>query len=498
MESLLNQRLSLLLAIIVQPFRSLRKSSQAGLWLVVCLASWWTPLGAAERSIDLPKAQARGIRVLNGKHLELLTDVPANPTIDEFPALFDAAVPEWAAFFDIPPAETRGWRARVFLMRDRAVFAAAGVLPEDLPEFPNGYTYNGECYLFEQTGDYYRRHLFLHEGTHAFQFYVAKLHSDQWYTEGVAEYLGLHEWKDGKLKLGLMPTAVDQVPKWGRIEYLQQAIRRGETLTFAQLRNLQGPSYANTVSYAWSWAAIAVMEHHPQYRERARKFRTAARETNFRDAWQKLFAADQADLRDDIAIYAHGAEYGYDWERNRVEFRAGRSFPADRREGRCAVDSARGWQASGIQLTGGEVYEIRATGQVLLQQKPEPWPAEANGITLAYHAGQPLGILLGAIRDDVFDPDQVVGVHPLTTSKTSIPIAQPLPKPLSPVAKLAAKTGKPELVESEARFMAPLVIGSGCKFRAPRTGTLYLRLNDSPALLQDNQGSLQVTISKAE
>lgn len=426
---------------------------------------------SAERKIDLTKAQARGIRVLEGKHLQLLTDVPASPAIDELPVLFDAAVPQWAAFFDIPLEQTQGWHVRGFLMQDRAVFAASGVLPADLPEFQNGYAYESEFFLFNQSGDYYRRHLFLHEGTHLFQFNLAKIQSDQWYTEGMAEFLGLHEWKDGKLRLGLMPAAATEVPKWGRIEFLQQAIRRGESLNLPQLQNLQGPSFANTASYGWAWAGIAVLEHHPQYRDRARKFRTEAREANFREVWDKLFAKDQADLRDDIAIFAHGAEYGYDWERNRVEFRAGKPFPADRREGRCAVDSARGWQSSGIQLAAGQLYEIRASGKVLLQQKPEPWPAEANGITLAYHAGQPLGVLLGAIREDVAESS--------VTTVTNRP-----------------SESNPPLVESEARFMSPLVIGAGCRFRAPRSGTLYLRLNDSPARLQDNQGALQVLIIK--
>jgi hypothetical protein len=224
-----------------------------------------------------------------------------------------------------------------------------------------------------------------------------------------------------------------------------------------------------------------VMEQHPQYRDRARKFRTEASQANpetpnanFRQVWDQLFAKDQADLRDDIAIFAHGAEYGYDWERNRVEFRAGKPFPADRRAGRCVVDSTRGWQSSGIQLAAGQLYEIRAAGKVLLQQKPDPWPAEANGITLAYHAGQPLGILLGAIRDDVAE----------STVMT--------------ITNRPADQNQPLEVESEARFMSPLVIGSGCRFRAPRSGTLYLRLNDSPAKLQDNLGSLEIVLTKLE
>jgi len=459
-------------------FRKLLLATLIALWSLWLIAP---RLVAAERKIDLTKAHARGIRVLQGKHLELLTDVPASPAIDELPRLFDAAVPQWAAFFEIPLEKTANWHVRGFLMQDREVFAAAGVLPDDLPDFPNGYAYQGEFYLFNQTGDYYRRHLFLHEGTHLFHFNLAQIHSDQWYSEGVAEYLGLHEWKDGILRLGLLPTSSDQVPKWARIEFLQQAIRRGETLNLAQLQNLQAPSFANTVSYSWTWAAIAVMEQHPQYRERARQLRIKASRANpetpdasFRDVWNQLFAKDQADLRDDIAIFAQGAEYGYDWERNRTEFRTGKPFPADRREGRCAVESARGWQPSGIQLAAGQLYEIRAAGKVLLQQNPEPWPAEPNGITLAYHAGQPLGILLGAIRDDVTESN--------VTTITNRPI----------------DSHKPPLVESEARFMSPLVIGAGCRFRAPRSGTLYLRLNDSPAKLQDNLGMVQVLISKLE
>jgi hypothetical protein len=466
---------------IVQTLGPFRKFTLA-IFLVV-LGVWLLSRNthAAERKLDLTKAKARGIRVLEGKHLQLLTDVPSSPAIEELPTLFDAAVPHWAAFFGVPLEKTANWHVRGFLMQDRAAFTSAELLPADLPEFPNGYAYEGEFYLYNQSGDYYRRHLFLHEGTHLFHFNLAQIYSDQWYTEGIAEYLGLHEWKEGKLRLGLLPTAADQVPKWGRIEYLQQAIRRGETMNLAQLQNLQGPSFANTVSYSWTWAAIAVMEQHPQYRERARRLRVEASransdtpEANFRDVWNKLFAKDQADLRDDIAIFAHGAVYGYDWERNRVDFKAGKPFPADRREGRCAIDSARGWQSSGIQLAAGQLYEIRAAGKVLLQQKPEPWPAEPNGITLAYHAGQPLGILLGAIRDDI-DESHVTTITPRPTDPS-----------------------KPPLVESEARFMSPLVIGSGCRFRASRSGTLYLRLNDSPAQLQDNLGTVQVLISKQD
>ena len=79
--------------------------------------------------VDAAKVKAAGLRVLEGKHLTLYTDVPSSPAVDDLPAVFDAAVPQWAAYFNIPAAKIAGWRMNGFLIGDKEKFVALGLIP---------------------------------------------------------------------------------------------------------------------------------------------------------------------------------------------------------------------------------------------------------------------------------------------------------------------------------------------------------------------------------
>ena len=104
-------------------------------------------------------------------------------------------------------------------MTDKARFAAAGLLADNLPPFQSGYSRSDgkQFWLLEQPSDFYRRELLLHEGTHCFMFTVLKGAGPPWYKEGMAEYLGTHRWQDGRLTLGYMPRSREEVPYWRRI-----------------------------------------------------------------------------------------------------------------------------------------------------------------------------------------------------------------------------------------------------------------------------------------
>jgi hypothetical protein len=73
-------------------------------------------------------------------------------------------------------------------------------------------------------------------------------------------------------------------------------------------------------------------------------------------------------------------------------------------------------------------------------------------VTLRYHRSLPLGVLLATVRKDGFSEGAV------------------------------------------SAFLNPGPIGMGRTVRAPATGVLYFRINDSPAELDDNEGSLEVRI----
>ncbi len=90
-----------------------------------------------------------------------------------------------------------------FVMQDREQFAALGLMPAERPEFVNGYANGWEFWLVEQPSDYYRRHLLLHEGTHAFMQIEAR-------RRRAAVVHGGHggaawartQWRDGRLQAG--------------------------------------------------------------------------------------------------------------------------------------------------------------------------------------------------------------------------------------------------------------------------------------------------------
>jgi len=74
-------------------------------------------------------------------------------------------------------------------------------------------------------------------------------------------------------------------------------------------------------------------------------------------------------------------------------------------------------------------------------------------VTIRYYRGRPLGILLGTL----WAQDR--------------PGTEPTP------------------------FLRPFAIGTGRPFVPKRSGTLYLAVNESPAALDDNAGTLQVVIA---
>jgi hypothetical protein len=45
-------------------------------------------------------------------------------------------------------------------------------------------------------------------------------------------------------------------------------------------------------------------------------------------------------------------------------------------------------------------------------------------------------------------------------------------------------------------LLSPIEVGLGAELTPAETGTLYLRINDSPAELADNAGGLQVQVTE--
>jgi hypothetical protein len=85
-------------------------------------------------------------------------------------------------------------------------------------------------------------------------------------------------------------------------------------------------------------------------------------------------------------------------------------------------------------------------------EKPHIWWSEPGGVSIRYYQGRPLGVLLVAVRPD----------HPPANSTTAL--------------------------------IHPTVVGLGTTLSPSETGTLFLKINDSPGELDDNAGELKVEV----
>jgi hypothetical protein len=410
-----------------------------------------------QRSIDDAKASAAGIRKLSGKRLTLYTDV-SGEEIDHLPEIFDQAFLQYCEYYHISPDELPDWSMTGFLMKDKTRFVKTGLLPGDLPEYPHGYSRNYELWIYDQPSDYYRRHLLIHEGVHGFMNTVLGSCGPKWYMEGMAEMLATHQWKDGRLKLNYMPKNRDEVPEWGRIKLLKDAFADNRAQTLRAVidgpRNLQ----KETELYAWCWAAAAFLDRHPRYRDRFRELYKHVRDRDFNQNVFQIYKNDWQQLNEEWQVFIAGLEYGYDIPRTAIDFTPGKPLPE--KGGVVVIAADRGWQNSGIILQAGVKYQLKASGRYQVANQPKIWWCEPGGVSIRYYQGRPLGILLAAVRPE-------------------IPSVRSQAGPMN---------------EYPSAFLRPITVGLGTSITPEQSGTLFLKINDSAAELDDNAGEVRVEI----
>jgi hypothetical protein len=406
------------------------------------------------RSVSASRAAAAGIRRLESQHLTLFTDLPGDAEVDELPAVFDRAVLEWAKYFEIPPERLRDWRMQGYLIGDRSKFESLELMPEGHEGFRHGFSLGRELWLYEQPTPYYRRHLLLHEGTHGFMASQLGGCGAGWYMEGMAELLATHKWdaRSRELTLRHMPASRREVPMLGRIKLIRDAYAENRALGPVGVLAIDNRRFLDSSEYAWCWALARLLDDHPRYHARFRSLREIVRAADFNDQFRDLYADDWADLSVEWQLLVSTLEHGHDVARNAIEFRDG--VPLDQSPVNVKVDTGRGWQSTSVRLEAGRRYRVGAEGRFELNRDEDGiWWCEPGGVTIEYYRGNPLGMLIGAI--DIRDAQ-------------------------SPTAATS--------------FLRPVAIGAGRELAPKQSGTLYLRVNDSPAQLSDNVGSVSVKI----
>jgi hypothetical protein len=271
-----------------------------------------------------------------------------------------------------------------------------------------------------------------------------------WYMEGTAELMGTHSWRDGRIALGAFPAKKADVPMWGRIKAIRDAAAAGKAWPLEAVLAIEKGRAMTTEHYAWTWALAALLDGHPQFQARFRGLKEQVADAAFNERFREAFAKDWNDVLAEWEAYIAELDYGYDLPRMAMVHRSAAAVEAKPQSVQMAAD--RGWQSTGWLLRGGESYRVTASGRFQIGDDGRPWPCEPGGVTIEYHDGRPLGALIGALRSVAGDAN------------------------------------------GEPSFARPMLIGLEATVRPEHDAALYVRVNDSPAKLQDNAGDVAVKI----
>jgi hypothetical protein len=400
-----------------------------------------------------------GVQIFESKRLKLYTDI--NPEVARtLPGLVDQLYGALEAYFGTLPPDVAGTDFQIsgFLIQDMALFRDLGLLPEDFT-IEHGAQRRNEFWMREQESDYYRRHLLLHEATHCFMNFMPGVDAPLWYLEGMAEYFGAHQLHGQQpASFREMPTSPNDFAGFGRITIVRKDVSENKDLSIPAIMALTASDFVAPDPYAWSWALCTFLDGNPHYHKRFQTLGGFMQGTQFVRVFTESFAADQRELATEWRLFLCNLQYGFDIARAAIDFKPGETLKDNQTSQTVNIDANRGWQSSGVRLEEGQMYQVNATGRFTLADnspRSKPWVSEPRGITFRYFNGHPLGTLLGCLRTE------------------------------------SGPTGG-----TDDSMLNVIALGSECKFRAPLTGTLYLRLNDTWNSLHDNRGHATVEIRK--
>ncbi|MBI3862927.1 MAG: hypothetical protein HY290_13635 [Planctomycetia bacterium] len=406
---------------------------------------------------DENRLQELGIHRYESKHLVLYTDI--DPDLARpLPKLMDQAYTAWEDYFGPLPADSAGTDYQIVghIMADRALFREAGIIDDRFRIHLEGVYRNQVFWMNDQPIDYNRRHLMIHEGTHCYMIGIPNpTNRFVWYMEGMADLFRTHATDAaGKTQFRVFPTDRQNFPGLGRTRVIEEEVRKTGPRLIEAVTALTPNDFLNYDAYSWSWGLCAFLDGHPKYRDRFRNIGgLVTGRSNATMDLRQTYKGDWNELEEEWLVFAGNVCYGYDIERTTLDLRPGKPLASGTGKAEVDIAANRGWQSSGVTVEQGQTYQITAQGKCVLAAVPKPWESEPQGISIRYHAGQPLGKLLAVIRTQALAESS-----PYTSMLQVIPIGR------------------------EAQLVPKV------------TGTLYFRVNDYWNELGDNTGTFQVTV----
>jgi hypothetical protein len=448
------------------------------------------------------------MRQSKGKYITLYTDISSGSSVDQLTTMFDQMVIELCKYFGVELARYDGFHVRGFLIDDLNKFSKHGVL-KGAADLRYGYSLRNQIWVRRQDSDYYQRHLFLHEGVHAFMFYAFGTFTPFWYREGIAEMLATHKFENDKLRIGWFPTDTVSVSRLGRVEIIQRIIASNAksdihgTVDISDLNYLfsLGKNTENKVEfYAACWGLVMFCEYHPRYRKAFRRlvFRLTESNIDFAKRFIMLIAREnkvdlltaRIQLEIDWEDFKKNICYGYDFERAIIDFRfpiinVTKNTPSKNNVNLfpdVIIRADRGWQNSGIRLESGKRYKLTATGRFQLADKPSILKSAPEGVKGRFNQDMPIGKLRAMIIPDLIQQNP-------NPNPNQNPNLYPNPNPV-----LRPNPNIPFEIRGNLLLPEYKEVGEGVTWQPTKTGVLFFKVNDSANSLSDNKGTLTIKI----
>lgn len=403
--------------------------------------------------LKMPILHGQELQQLRGKFIEIVTDIPLDSDVQQWPLVVDAAIPIFCRFWQVDPQQVEGWQVKAFVMSAKEPFRRRGLIPEAVPDFPHGFQFGDQVFLLNQPSSYYTRHLLLHEVVHALAFHLFGGAGPPWFMEGTAEYLATHRWTGQSLQVGVIPDRKETFPYWGRFKMIDKRRNENQALSLMGVLRFNQGADRFVEPYAWTWAAMQLFNAYPEYRQHVIASGALGNDMSveFTKRFYQSMGTDWQTAQSRWRVLIDDFNYGFDWTTNRLAIDLQNPY-WNEQPSKLEVVASRGWQSTGLIFKGGTRLRIAATGTITLGQEPRPWISTPEGITFKYHRGLPIGKLIA----------------------TWLPI----------------DPGKQQTVDP----LAIIEIDDGTILSTPVDSWLLLKVNENPAELSDNDGNYEVRL----
>ena len=271
-----------------------------------------------------------------------------------------------------------------------------------------------------------------HECTHGFCHMTFGSTGPTWLSEGVAE-LGNY-WQDGEQAVEIDPVVM---------AYLQRSAPKRSLLEIATPGREPAGSWQD---YAWRWALCHLLANNPNYSDRFKPLAVALMEGRPDLSFTSVYGPAARELSFEYEQFLLTVGNGYRADLTAWPWKAKfRPLPASGGSVMASIEAAAGWQASGLQIEKGVMYEAAADGT---------WRIAAAGAAVDANGDEAgHGRLVGAVlQGGERDVDYILS--------------------------------------------AAIPLGTRQAFVAPADGRLFLRCDDDWTQLADNVGELAVTLRR--